>query len=206
MPAMDSDTNSLDYDCEWRLGFNLDPLAKGTIGYVLFWSGCGGLSLTKDVEVWNPYSGGGQTVITGATIKCIGLIESFRYAGDNDAPIRIVAYVSKETAANVRAKLANPVTATSVQVAWYIISFDDDKKEWFEAAFVKDSAKAQASVDTAGGVLQLFIENKPVRVDDRLDLKVFKLEFQIIPAEGASTLLEFATGSTQKLVKNWAPE
>lgn len=203
---MTVETNNLDYDCEWRLGFNLDPTAKGSIGYLLFWSGCGGLSLTKDIEVWNPFSGAGQTVTSGATIKCIGLIESFRYAGENDSAIRIVAYVSKDTAANVRAKLSNPVTATSVQVAWYIIGFDDDRKQWFEASYVKDGAKAQAAVDTAGGVLQLFIENKPVRVDERLDLKVYKLEFQIIPAEGAASILEFATGSTQKLVKSWTAE
>lgn len=203
---MPSGTNSLDYDCDWRLGFNLDPSANGTIGYLLFWSGCGGLSLAKDVEVWNPYSGAGQTVTSGATIKCIGLIESFRFAGDEDAPIRITAYVSKGTAANVRAKLASPLATTGVQVAWYILSYDDEAKVWFEAAFLKDSARAQANIDVAGGVPQLFISSAPTRVDDRLDLKVFKMEFQIVPAEGSSVNLEFATGPTQKLVKSWAPE
>jgi hypothetical protein len=196
----------LNYDCDWRLGFNLDPHRKGTIGYLLFWSGCGGLSLTKDIEVWNPFSGGGQSIDAGATVKCIGLIESFKFAGEDDAPIRIVAYTSSETAANVRAKLSKPVTATSVQVAWYIVSFDDDRKQWFEASFVKDNGRTQSNVDTANGVLQLFVDNEPVRIDERLDLKAYKLEFQIIPAEGASNLLEFATSSTQRLVLNWAAE
>jgi len=193
----------LNYDCNWRLGFNLDPRCKATIGYLLFWSGCGGLSLSKDIEVWNPFAGTGQSVLAGATIKCIGLIESFRYSGEDDAPIRIVAYVSQETAANVVAKLAKPVTATNVQVAWYVISFDDDKKQWFEATFVKNQAKATASVDTAGGELQLFVDNTPVRIAELLDIKAYKLEFQIIPEEGTSSLLEFATGPTQRLVKKW---
>jgi hypothetical protein len=194
----------LDYDCNWRLGFNFNPSAKGTIGYLLFWSGCGGLSLPKDIEVWNPFAGGGQTVVSGATIKCIGLIESFRFSGEDQAPIRMVAYVSQETAANVVAKLAKPITATSLQVAWYVLSFDDDRKQWYEASFIKGNAKASASVDTAGGQLQLFIDNTPMRVDERLDIKAYKFEFQIIPEEGASSYLEFATGPTQRLVKKWA--
>jgi hypothetical protein len=201
---MTVDNNGLSYDCDWRLGFNLDPLQKGTIGYVLFWSGCGGLSLGKDIEVWNPFAGTGQTVSSGATIKCVGLLESFQFTGDSDAPIRMTAYVSKDTAANVRAKLANPITATTLQVSWYIISYDDDRKQWFEAAFIKNGAKAQADVDITDGILQLFIDNNPVVVDARLDLRVFKFEFQVIPAEGSATLLEFATGATQRLVKNWA--
>ncbi|MFZ5893391.1 MAG: hypothetical protein ACOY0T_20185 [Myxococcota bacterium] len=196
--------NGLNFDCDWRLGFNLDPVRKGTIGYLLFWSGCGGLSLTKDIEVWNAFAGTGQTVVSGATVKCIGLIERFRYGGESDAPIRITAFVSKDTAANVRAKLANPITATTLQVSWYIVSFDDDRKQWFEAAFIKNAARAQADVDVVNGTLQLFVESKSVPVGGHLDLGVYKIEFQIVPAEGASTLLEFATGPTQRLVKKWA--
>ncbi|MFO7179316.1 MAG: hypothetical protein DIU78_011510 [Pseudomonadota bacterium] len=203
---MTIDTNSLNYDCDWRLGFNLHPTAKGTIGYVTFWSGCGGLCLNKDIEVWNPFGGTGQTVLSGPTIRCVGLIESFRFSGDGDAPIRIVAYVSSEGAANVRTKLASPVSNTSVQVSWYVLGFDEDRKQWFEATYPKNGARAQANVDIVDGVLQMFIDNKPVRVDERLDVRVYKFEFQIVPAEGTSTLLEFATGTTQKLVKKWAPE
>jgi hypothetical protein len=198
------ETNNLDYDCEWRFGFNMEPGGRATVGYLLFWSGCGGLGLAKDITVWNPYSGSGQTVVSGSTIQCIGLIESFRYDGEADSPIRITAYVSKETAANVRAKVAKPVTSTSVQVSWYILSYDDENKEWFESAFIKNKAKATAAVDTEGGVLQLFIDSRPTQVDSRLDLRVYKLTFQIVPAKGSTTTLEFATGSTQKLVKSWA--
>lgn len=203
---MKNETNNLDYECDWRLGLNLNPGCKGTIGYLLFWSGCGGLSLAKDMEVWNPFSGSGQTVANGRTITCIGLLESFRFQGESDAPVRMVAYVSKETAANVRVKLAGPMTTTSVQVAWYILSFDDDKKHWFEAAFVKNNARAYANVATEDGVLQMAIDNKAVRPSDGLDLQLVRFEFQITPSVGSSSLLEFATGSTQRLVKRWTQE
>lgn len=198
--------NGLNFECDWRLGFNLDPARKGTIGYILFWSGCGGLSLPKDIEVFSPFAGGGQTVVSGATIKCVGLMESFRYSGDNDAPIRMTALVSKDTAANVRAKLASPISATTLQLSWYIVSFDEDRKQWFEAAFVKNGARAQAAVDVMRGTLQLFIDSKPIPVGEQLDLGVYRFEFQVVPTQGAGSLLEFATGPTQRLVKKWAAE
>lgn len=197
--------NSLDFDCNWKFGFNLSSKNKGTVGYLLFWSGCGGLNLTKDIEVWNPYSETqGQTVVSGPKIKCLGLIDTFRYEGGEEDPIRISAYVSKDLAANIRAKLASPLSSTKLKVQWYIIAFDNDAKNWYEAALIKDRAKADANIDTDRGQVQMSIANVGVSVADTLDLKVYRFEFQIIPAAGSSTNLEFATGASQKLVKRWA--
>jgi tRNA pseudouridine65 synthase len=200
-------TNSLDFDCDWRYGFNLNPRQKGTVGYLLFWSGCGGLNLTKDVEVWNPYNGTqGQTIVSGAKVSCIGLLESFRFQGGEEDPIRITAYVSKDTAANVRAKLASPLQNTKVKVQWYIISYDDEAKNWYESALITDSAKATSNIDTARGQVQMFIDNKATQITETLDIRVYRFEFQIIPGAGATTNLQFATGASQKLVKQWGVE
>jgi hypothetical protein len=197
--------NNLDFICNWSFGFNLDPRAKGgNVGYLLWWSGIGGLSLPKDIEVWNPYNAAGQTVVTGPKVQCIGLLESFKFAGGEDDPIRIVAYVSKSVAADIRAKLSRPVSTTKLKLAWYIIAYDDDAKLWYEAALIKDKAKADANIDTASGQLQMFISNEPTRISESLELKVYRFEFQVVPAEGNAALLEFATGPSQKLVKQWS--
>jgi hypothetical protein len=196
--------NSLNFSCDWRFGMNLDARGKATVGYLLFWSGCGGLSLARDIEIWNPFDSAGQTVVTGPKIQCIGVIESFGYDGGESDPIRIVAYVSKSTAADVRAKLSRPLSTTKVKLVWYIIGFDDDKKAWYEAALVKNKAKAEALVDTVDGVLQLFVASEPTRLSDTLDIRVYKLEFQAAPAPERRTTLEFATGVAQRLVKTWA--
>jgi hypothetical protein len=197
-------SNSLDFDCDWRFGFNLSSRGKGTVGYLLFWSGCGGLNLTKDVEVWNPYSDTqGQTQLSGRTVKCIGLLESFRFEGGDEDPIKLAAYVSKDVAANVRAKLASPLQSTKLKVQWYIVAYDDDAKNWYEAALIKGGAKASANLDTTDGRVQMFIANEPTRVADGLDLKVYRFEFQVVPAAGAQADLEFATGPSQRLVKRW---
>jgi hypothetical protein len=200
---MGAASTSLDYDCDWRFGFNTHPGGCASVGYLLFWSGCGGLSLTKDIQVWNPYGTAGQTVVTGTMITTIGVIESFRFNGDDDDPIRISAYVSMDNAANIRAKLAAPVTSTKVQVAWYLIGFDEDRKQWYEAAYVDGGSNASANLDTADGQLQIGIANKSVNIGENISIKVYKFDFQVIPAASSSSTLQFATGSTQKIVKSW---
>lgn len=195
--------NSLDYHCEWRIGFNLNALSKGTIGYLLFWTGCGGLSLPKDMKVWNPLDATAQSIVVGTTIDCIGLLEDFKFEGGDEDPIRIVAYVSKAVAASIRAQLAQPLTNTKVKVGWYIISFDDDAKVWYEAAFVKEASYVEALLDTALGEVQMFISNEGTRVSDTLDLKVYRFEFQVVPQENKTANVEFATGLTERLVKQW---
>jgi hypothetical protein len=195
--------SSLDYECDWRFGFNLHARGNSAVGYLLFWSGCGGLSLSKDISTQNPFTSPGQTVVKGTTVKSIGLLESLQYPGEEDDPIRVVAYVSKDSAANIRAKLTRPVTTTKVQVAWYIVSFDDDRNTWFEAAYIDGKANADANIDTANGDLQISIDRKSTQIAENIDLQVYKFEFQIIPAAGAQTTLQFATGVTQRLVKRW---
>ncbi|WP_437760848.1 hypothetical protein [Sorangium sp. So ce1389] len=203
---MDGGENNLDFDCDYRFGFNVDPRGKATVGYLLFWSGCGGLNLKKDIEVWNPFNAPGQTAVTGGKIPCIGLLESMRFTGEEDAPMRFVAYVSQDTAADVRSKLGRPLTSTKLQMSFYVLAYDDEKKKWYEAAFVKDKKNMDANLDTTGGELQIFISKTPVRVSDTLDIKVYRFEFQVVPAKGKTATLEFALGPTQRIVKQWTSE
>lgn len=201
---MPDSANSFDYDCDWRFALNLSPRQRGTVGYLLFWSGAGGLNLQKDIEVWNPFNAPGQTVVTGERITCVGLLESFRYEGGDDDPIRLVTYVSKGAAADVRSKLARPLPSTKVKLAWYIVSYDEERKAWYEAALIKENAKVDAVIDTADGEVQWFIDSHGLQVAENLEIKVYRMELQIVPAPGKSALLEFATGPAARLVKKWA--
>lgn len=203
---MAQERNPLDFACDWRLGFNLQPHLKGTVGYLLQWSGLGGLSLKKDVVVWNPFSTTGQKVVSGPTVSCIGLLEWFRFAGGKSDPIHLRAYVSKDSAANLRAKLARPLTNTRLKLAWYIIDFDVGDKVWYEAALLKEPTAAEASLDSTGGTLRISVDREPTRLSETLDINVFGLELQVVPASKKKTLLEFASGSAQRLVKQWGDE
>lgn len=195
--------NSLNFKCDFRFALNLTSSRKGTCGYLLEFSGLGGLSLKKDIEVWNPFDCAGQKVITGSTVKCIGLLEAFEYEGGETDPIRVRGYVSKGTAAEVRAKLARPLSNTKLKLAWYIIDFDEDSKLWYEAAFVKEPTQAEANIDSTGGALQISIANEPTKASQTLDINIFQFEFQVVPADGKNAKIEFATGPAQKLVKQW---
>jgi hypothetical protein len=198
-------SNNLNFVCNWRFGFNLDPKKKGPVGYILLWSGCGGLTLAQDIEVWNPFSSPGQTIVSGDRIQCVGIIDTFAFNGGSDDPIRISAYVSKGAAANLRAKLSAPLTSTKLKVAFYIVGYDDEKKTWFESVLIKDSILCvNAVVDTLDGVLQLFISNDPTPLAEHLDIMLYKMEFQLTPAEGTTATIEFATGPSTRVVRSWA--
>jgi hypothetical protein len=194
--------NALHYECDWQLGFNVSARRKGTVGYLLSWSGCGGLTLAKDIEVQNPFGGAGQTVISGHTITCVGLLERFDFAGGADDPVRLRALVSADSAANLRAKVAAGLASTKVKLAWYIISFDEDRKAWYEAALIKGE-KVDAVIDTQDGLLQLLLDSGPTPISEQLDVMVHGIEFQFIPAHGKSAQLQFATGPITRIVVPW---
>jgi hypothetical protein len=88
-------------------------------------------------------------------------------------------------------------------MSFYIVAFDDEKKQWYEAGLVKGSKSMEACLDTTGGALQISIENKPTRISNTLDILVYKFEFQIVPAKAKASTVEFALGPTQRLVKQW---
>lgn len=195
--------NSLDFDCDWRFGFNVSSQRKGTVGYLLSFSGLGGMNLQKDMEVWNPFNAPGQNLLRGSTIRCIGLLESFRFDGGERDPIQMSAYVSKGTSADLLNKLARPISNTKVSLAWYIIDYDEERKCWFESAFVKSPKNAAACIDTSGGDLQLFVSQTPTKIMDTLDVNVYRMDWRSVPVRGKKNLLEFASGPNRRLIRAW---
>ena len=201
---MGSSANNLDFPCQWTAGFNLDASFKGTLGYLLHWNGGGGLNLKKDIVVWSPVLDSNSGLVSGERMTCIALIEAFKFDGGKNDPIRVSGFVSKDNAAEIRARLARPLTSTKLQFSWYITDYDNDRKSWYDASFVRGKKKAESVIDSTDGELQIFINKQPQRISETLDINVYKFEFQAVPAEGKKSTLEFATGPSQRLVKSWA--
>lgn len=149
--------------------------------------------------------GSGGDALPGPTIQCVGVIESFKYSGAND-PIDISCFVSREGAANVRAKLAQPLTNSKVRCSWCILDFDGDRKSWYEAAFVRGNAKVDANLDARDGELQMFVERGSEPISPTLDIRVFGFKFSVIPSPGKTSELQFATGPTIKMVRSWGED
>ncbi len=204
----------LDSKCDWQGALNFQPKRHGKFGYLLFWSGCGGLDLVADITVVNPFASSGQTMTVqkdsdGISIfKCVGLIENFLFNGAENDPIRIAAYVSAQTAANLHSKFLGSVASTALQVSWYVISCDGYGEGWYEAAYVNGFAKASANIDTIDGDLQVNVADEGTSLDGKdggsIDVRLYKFEFQIVPASGETSTLQFATSKLRKLTRSWA--
>lgn len=197
------DPNATRFNCDWRGALNMNPAKQGSFGYLKYWVGCGGLALKDDIKVWNPLSHAKGLEEHGATIECVGAIERFEHFGGETDPIRIVAYVSRTNAASLRAKLASPMSNTALQVRWYIVSFDEEKKQWYEAAAIKNEANVEAQLDSMDGELQLFSERGGTKLGENIDVKLFRVEFQIVPSPDSSSELVFAFGPSTRLVFRW---
>lgn len=196
--------NALNFDCDWRYALNLQSMTKATVGYLLDWTGCGGLNLKRDIEVFNPCSADRRTVVKERIVRCIGLIEAFRFDGGENDPIHISAFLSKGMASEVQAMVARPITTTKVQLSWLVMGYDEERKQWYEAAFCKRPSKAEANLNSGQGELQIFVDNQPTLVSDTLNLHVYRFEFEVVPADKKTSQLEFATGPMRKLVTSWS--
>ncbi|MEE2960782.1 MAG: hypothetical protein VYA34_08565 [Myxococcota bacterium] len=197
-----ADGNVIKFECDWPEAFNRNPARTTTLGYVVKWSGCGGLNLKQDIEVWNPYPD--SRVQKGSSIKCVGVMESFEYGGSELDPIRIVAYISASTSASIRSKLSQGLRNTNLKLDYFICSFDKDVNSWYDGAYVKSpSAGASATLNTTRGEMQLFTQSTATPISENINIGVYRMEFEVVPQEGKKSNLQVSLGKTVNLVKQW---
>jgi hypothetical protein len=199
-------SNDIHLDCQWQGAFNVSAQQKGPFGYLTEWSGLGGLILAKDIVVWNPINGSAAQVLGGQTIPCVGVIQSFAFAGDTSDPIRVACYVSKDNQANIRAKLSRELVNTKIKAAWTVVAYDESSKNWYGAVELMDPKRLDAIVNTVDGELQVAVEATPTRISEGLDIHVFRFEFEVVPHPRKKSKLQFATGPNQRLVREWGGE
>ena len=215
MPPSDPSDSGIVLDCAWPLAFNLRSGSKGTLGYISDWRGLGGLNLTPDIVLWSPapgshsplpatlrkQSGGGTTA---DQIRCVGVIEKLSYGGGATDPIRISAYVSKDNQVKLRYKLVRDLPSNMIKLDYAVVGFDEDAKSWYSAVELL-TTPSDAQINSRDGELQLFMAFEPTRIDERLDINVYRMLFEIIPG-GKATRLKLATGPQHRYVSEWKGE
>jgi hypothetical protein len=149
---------NFEFKCEWEEAINFSPGNTGTYGYLLSWSGCGGVSLNPDIVLPNPFTSEGQSQAVvfpdeyddaGTVLKCVGVISDFKYSGKKHGPITITAYVSRKSAANLHGKfMSDDPPKTDLELSWYIISCEGAGAKWYEAAHVMGFSDARANINT----------------------------------------------------------
>lgn len=211
---------SLDLSCDWKAGFVMDPNKKQRVGYLLEFTGLNmGKFLQPDIEVFTPYTSAvtpkykkaNDNLVAGdgddkskVKIKCVGVLESFSFGGGVGDPLCLSAYISAENAQTLAAKLKTTLDTTMVGgLAWWICNFDEENKAWFEEANpMKDSVMGQ--INAPGGKdLRIAVSQDPTKVSPNIDVNVYNLYVEVIPAADATYAFNFATSTKTKYVRNW---
>lgn len=198
--------------CDWRSGFVMNPSRKSRVGYLVQFQGLNmDEFLKQDVEVFTPYNNsetqyGGVTIdLTSGKAKCVGAIEDFSFQGGVGDPICISAYVSAENAEVLSAKMKTTLTTTTVtNLAWWICNFDEENKVWYEEAFPKDPVSFKGQLNAPGGKeVRLQVASAATKIQSNIDVNVYNIYFEVIPAADATYALHFATSGKTKFVRNW---
>lgn len=215
---------AIDLSCDWKSGFVMDPTKKQRCGYLVAFNGLG-LNQEPDKEndafkirVFTPYNApdleyaqvavddlDGQKVL-----NCVGIIESFSFAGGVGDPICVSAYVSSEFANQLKAKQKASLETTVIKkLGWWVVNYDVDDKSWFEEAFPKGNTDSgdgfvMGQLNASSGKdVRLSIADAPTLIAPNLDVQVFNIYFEIVPASDTTYALAFRQGKTKAFVKGW---
>jgi hypothetical protein len=191
----------------------MDPTKKQRVGYLIWFQGLdlGTDFLKQDIEVFSPYNNATKTYAdmvldaTSGKATCTGVIESFSWAGGVGDPLCISAYVSAENGAMIAAKMKSTLVTTKVtKLAWWVCNFDEENKVWYEEASPKDPTSVAGQLNAPGGKdVRLMIAGEPTKVAPNIDVNVYNMYFEVIPAGNATYMFQFATSSKTNYVKNW---
>lgn len=214
----------IDLSCDWKSGFLMEPTKKQRCGYLMAFDGLGlgGVVAKADdpfkIRVFTPHNAASTEYSEVAVedldgqkvLDCIGVIESFSFGGGVGDPICISAYVSSEFANQLKAKQKASLATTAInKLGWWVVNYDVDDKSWFEEAFPKGSTDAsdgyvKGQLNASGGTdVRLSVAEAPTMISPNLDIQVFNIYFEVVPASDTTYALSFRQGSTKAYVKGW---
>lgn len=206
------------YPCNWKAGFVMDPLKKQRFGYVTGLKGFGlGEALAKDLTVYTPFNTGNAPTYTGltytaptadaptGTANVVGVIDHLLWNGGVGDPISLSFYASQENAAQIKALQQLTLKTTAIKsLGWWIADFDEETKEWFEQANPKAPDPVSGELNAPGGNdIRLHVANDPEKVAPNIDVNVYNVRIEIVPAGNALHCLHFASSSRKKVIKSW---
>ena len=197
------------FPCDWKSGFVMDPTRKQRVGYLLAFNGIGLPSeLPQDITVFSPFNAQpayAGVAVADSQVKVVGVLDSFSWGGGVGDPISISAYISAENAFQLKALQQLTLKTTSVsKLAWWIADFDEETKEWFEQAYPQTPAAITGQLNAPGGRdIRLQISDDPTKVAANIDVNVYNVYFEVVPAANQTAHFMFATSKQKKVAKGW---
>ncbi len=203
---------SYNFPCDWRSGFVMDPTKKQRVGYLVSFAGIGlPADLAQDVQVFTPYNVDGSNTaydkltITEDKVSVVGVIDSFSWNGGVGDPICISAYLSAENALQVKGLLKMTLKTTSVsKLGWWIGNFDEETKAWFDEAHPMAPTEITGQLNAPGkSDIRLTVADEPTKVASNIDVNVYNMYFEVVPAANQTCDFHFATASGKSFIKRW---
>jgi hypothetical protein len=203
------------FACDWKSGFVMDPSKKQRVGYLVWFQGLGMDSegfFKQDIEVFSPYeaTGAAYTEVGSLWVKdsgkmtATGVIENISWEGGVGDPICVSAYISTENALTLKAKMQGTLATTKVtKLAWWVINFDTEKKAWFEEWHPLAPAVMTGQLNAAGQDLRVAVSDEATRVAPNIDVNVYNVYFEVVPAANVTHTMTLASGEGKKVAKNW---
>lgn len=209
-----------DFPCNWRAGFVMDPTQKQRFGYVTALDGFGlSAAMDADISVYTPYNVGANPTYTGlssnytasteespiAICKVVGILENWSWNGGVGDPISLSMYMSQENATKIKALQQMTLKTTTIKkLGYWIANFDEEVKKWFEEAYPKAPDALTGQLNAPGKTdIRLAVANDPVKVAPNIDVNVYNVYMEIVPAANQQHTLHIANSDQKKVVKGW---
>jgi hypothetical protein len=199
------------FPCDWKAGFVMDPTKKQRVGYLTSFNGLGlSAALAADLSVFTPYNNTTAPAytplaITNNLVNVVGVVENVSWNGGVGDAISISCYMSSENAMLLKTlqQLTLKTTAVSALGFW-VGDFDEEVKAWFEVfhPLAPLSVTCQLNAPTPAD-LRLHVADEPVKVAAGIDVNVYNVYFEFVPAANQTATYNVATSSTKKIAKNW---
>lgn len=197
-----------EFACDMTTGFLPEPREQKRVGYLTDFNGLDvgfgpSNSLAKDLQVFFPYPKPtyaplGDQVVNGK-VKVIGVLETFVWNGGVSDPLQFVCYVSQQSAIQLETLQQRSLKTISISsFGWWITDYDQETRTWYEQSYPLTPEpggqfKGQINIDVSN----------PMPVAEGIDVKVYQVSFEIVPAVNRQYALHFAKSSTQSVVKSW---
>jgi hypothetical protein len=212
-------TVSFEYKCDVAAGFVMDPNEQKRFGYVTAFSGIGlPEGLAADLNVSVPYNTGDTptfavpityTRAQGSPVgvaTVVGVIDTFKWSGGACDPIKLEFFVSQHNAMQILSILQRALKTPEIKkLGWWIADYDQETKKWFQ----------QAHPSTNGGGItghlnckndegaMLAVDLKHELVKEGVDVNVYKVTLEVVPAGKFKYRLHFASTHGQPMVRSW---
>jgi hypothetical protein len=202
------------YDCDKASAFVMDPNQHRRVGYLTELEGFGRAPLAKDLVVNVPwltatpaYTRVASALVAGPaqpkTLKVVGVIEKIAWNGGVGDPFSFTAYLSQQNASQIKtAQQATLTTTTIKSLGFWVANYDQETKVWFEQFYPLNPPTLSGIIGPKDNP-KLNVDLTPVPVKDGIDVMVYKVSFEIVPAANRAFTLSTANSPKTRAAKAW---